>query len=145
MYCTDFSPVDLNTQAISAGVWSSHMKETDVEAADSYSSGVGPSRGTTADLKNSSRSVERTWPITRHQYLFRFDNSGVCWQNGIEFGERPVEKMRKHTMLELECWDDGGERMRAISDYILFRVGTVYDEHGGKGEVRGKQLTENKG
>ena len=102
-YCTVVSPVDLNTQAISTGVWSSHMNETGVEEVNS--SGVGPSRGATVDLKKSSypafvsseyddraSSVERTRPITRHQYLFRFDKSGVCWRKGIEFAERPVEK-----------------------------------------------------
>jgi len=48
-YWTDVSPVDLNTQAISTGVWSSHMKETGWEAE--YSPGPGPSRGATVDLK----------------------------------------------------------------------------------------------
>jgi len=51
-YWTEVSPVDLNTQAISTGVLSSHMKETGDEEV--YSSGVGPSRGATLDLKNSS-------------------------------------------------------------------------------------------
>ena len=51
-YCTDVSPVDLNTQAISTGVWSSHMKETGGEEVNSP--GVGPSRGATQVLKNSS-------------------------------------------------------------------------------------------
>jgi len=34
--------------------------------------------------------------------------------------------MGKHTMFELECWEDEEQRTRAIRDYILF-----YDEHGG--------------
>jgi len=70
--------------------------------------------------------VDRTRPITRHQYLFRFTRAGVCWPKGIEFAERLVDKMRKHTMFELASWDDGEERMRAITDYILF----LHGEHG---------------
>ena len=53
-YCTDVSPVDLNTQAISAGVWSSHMKETGFEEEDLNSAGVGPRWGAMTVLKNSS-------------------------------------------------------------------------------------------
>ena len=45
-YWTEVSPVDLNTQPISTGVWSSHMKELgDVEEV--YSRGDGPSKGAT--------------------------------------------------------------------------------------------------
>jgi len=50
-YRTDVSPVGLNTQAISTGVWSSHMEEMGDEVVNSP--GAGPSRGATVDLKNS--------------------------------------------------------------------------------------------
>ena len=52
-YWTEVSPVDLNTQPISTGVLSSHMKETGGNE-EGYSSGVGPSSGAMDSLKNSS-------------------------------------------------------------------------------------------
>ena len=53
-YWTDVSPVGLNTQPISTGVPSSHMKET----GEVDSSGDGPSKGATEDLKKpSNRSL----------------------------------------------------------------------------------------
>jgi hypothetical protein len=33
-------------------------------------------------------NVDTTRPITRHQYLFRFVESGVCRQKDIELSER---------------------------------------------------------
>jgi len=51
-YCIDISPLWLNTQPISRGVWSSHMKDMGDEEV--YSSGDGPSNGATKDVKKSS-------------------------------------------------------------------------------------------
>ena len=65
-------------------------------------------------------NVDKTRPMTRHQYLFRF--ASVCPREGIEFLERLGDKMRKHTMLGLESWGDGG---MGVTD-IIYCWGTAW-------------------
>lgn len=69
--------------------------------------------------------MDTTRPITRHQYSFRFVKSGDCWQKGIEFTEHLADRMRKHTMFDLESWEDEEQRTRVVRDYMLFCGGTV--------------------
>ena len=61
-------------------------------------------------------NMDKTRPVTRHQYLFRL--TSVCPREGIEFLERLGDEMRKHAMLGLESWDDGG---MGVTDIIYCR------------------------
>ena len=85
-------------------------------------------------------NVDKTRPMTRHQYLFRFVRSGAWVREDIEFRERLGDRMRKHTMLELESEDNGLVRTRAI----IYCSGMVCGEYGGRLLETRKQLTEGK-
>ena len=47
-------------------------------------------------------NVDRTRPITVHQYLFRFDKSGIYGRQSVQSRERLAEKIRKYTMWALK-------------------------------------------